>query len=260
MALAPFDMIGSFFKERQPFWATDEARPPVSPNVRARLPAEFMIKDFVDVCDHCDQQTAATVVMNHDNDTLILLNSYETVTAHFHYEKIIEEDSRRTKGYKRTKKVEDFDLVPGQMREFRVEEWTEEHWILRDEKYREDVFVTLLGVTIEDPDTGGQETEYTVVGARFLRADAAVVVDWWRPKAVINRVRGRRMIIGPLSGTQSGNRAVPARVVPCPQRRQEIIDMTKEGRVSNPVQAGMIYAADVYEDARARARQGLRPY
>ena len=232
---------------------------PVAPGVQARGPREWAIRDFIADDMGVDEETTSSIAMYNDKDTVTLIDPYEGVTVYFQV-KIVHQKRKhfQSRPYSTKTYTRDVVLTTGQAHTVTVEEGWQHVRGGTDIMHKRDIYVTLIRVDVEDL-KGEKQTEYALPGYRSGVFGAFQAFDTLRPQAIIGRVRERRAVLGEL-GTQSGNRAVPKRVIPCPARRQNIIDMAARGKVASPRHAGMIYAADVFEDTKANVRGGLRPY
>ena len=218
-------------------------------------PGEYTLKDFMDegASGGIDALTTTTASLNHNGDSITLKNPYENVTAHFEIKTIKTVSELELTGWKKKPAktyIDHVTLTTGQTWVKTLEEgtdYTPETGFL-PERINRDITVTL--VSYDTP----EGTQYTGPGRQLFGPGGYYSVE-----NIMDRLRNRRMFLGEL-GTQSGNRTVPRRVIPCPARRQNIIDMTAKGEVASPRHAGMIYAADVFEDTKANVRGGLRPY
>ena len=218
-------------------------------------PGEYTIKDFMDegASGGIDALTTTTATMNHNGDTITLKNPYDGVTAHFEIKTVKVVSELELTGWKRKEAktfIDELTLTTGQTWVKTLSEGTnyEPETGFLPEKINRDIHITL--VSYDTP----KGTKYTGTGRQMFGPGGH-----WNPENIIDRVRSRRMFIGPLGRWpgSSGFSDLAGDV----EDREKVIDLIKQGKVTNPLQGAMIRSAYAYDDAkRFKKELPLRPY
>lgn len=219
-------------------------------------PGEYTIQDFMDegASSGVDSTTTTTAKMNHNGDTITLKNPYEGVTAEFEIKTVEIRSERGVWGWKEqdaTTKKKTKILEYGDTYSKTLEEGTDytPETGFYPERVNRDITITLVKYTTPEG------TEYTGTGREvFFRKGGR-----YHPSAIINEIRGRRMVVGSLGRwpASSGFSYLAGNI----EDREDVVELIKKGKVHNPVQAAMIRSAYAYDDAkRFKEDLPLRPY
>lgn len=175
------------------FGIASTVRPAYVPAAAARRPSEYEIKDFVGDQQGVDDMTTSTITLLHDKDTVTLINPFEGTVAKFTLKKIVTKKKKLFWGTVDTESkqyVGDLELYPGETQAVTIAEG-EETFAGTGETVDVDAYITLVSVVVPN---GG--TQYTTAGQPIFGPGG-----YWSPQNIIKRVRGRRMVVGPMSGS-----------------------------------------------------------